>query len=430
MSLRDEIKNLRIVAKIFKTEFNPQMNELEKFLDGKKIDVPPPPPEDVLKLLLAKFLRRKQYFLSQEDFSSRELRSLPFIIYEPPIAPRDTLKILRLMDFSLTSHLRNIVHVYLDHYDESEKTDWLRQLLYNLQEVDAPSLRKIFAAREYLFGKDRFPKTAKLFAQRLNIDGVLDELGLSNFYKSSNFIQTALKMFFRADKPLTAQLKILQEIDSADDTYQNIFTVAADALIQRVALNGNFGKSICMEIFYRRLGDPRFGNRRFNWDVVSKNSREIFCRWIAEDDLELFFKITRETLRGNDTALNMWNAREKFWRQYLPRIGVTWVVLGNEAQQIAHRLQDKRTHGKLLGSFDKDRSGFLFQIGKYIFAEWSHDGALRVYPAHRVKDFIGNDFTKKDMMDITVAAKQVHIGAWQNKVSDWIASKCSKEVLS
>ena len=424
MSLRDEIKNLRGVAKIFKAEFNPQMNELEKFLNGKKIDVPVQPPEDILKSLLAKFLQLKNFFLSREDFSARELRSLPFIIYEPPIAPRDTLKILRLMDFSLTSHLRNVVHVYLVHYDDSEKTDWLRQLLYNLQEVDAPSLRKTFTAREYLFGKDRFTKTAKLFAQRLNIDGVLDELGLSNFYKSSNFIQAALKMFFRADKPLSAQLKILQEIDAADDTYQNIFTVAADALIQRIVANGNFGKPICMEIFYRRLGDPRFGNRRFNWDAISKNSREIFCRWIAEDDLELFFKITRETLRGNDNALNMWNARENFWRKYLPRIGITWVVLGRTTRQIAYRLQDRRTHGRLEGNTDTDKSGFLFQIGKYIFAEWSHDGALRVYPAQRVQDFIGRSFEKTKMMDVKVTERWVHSGAWQDKVDEWIKKHC------
>ncbi|MBR2733618.1 MAG: hypothetical protein IKD80_05125 [Selenomonadaceae bacterium] len=45
------------------------------------------------------------------------------------------------------------------------------------------------------------------------------------------------------------------------------------------------------------------------------------------------------------SALNIWNSREKFWRTYLPRIGNTWVVLGSEARKIAHRLEDKRTHG-------------------------------------------------------------------------------------
>ena len=429
MSLLDEIKNLRRdVPKIFKAEFNPQMNELEKFLVGKIIDKPAPPPEDFLKPLLAKFLRPEDFFLFPKEFSSRELRSLPFIIYEPPITSSDTAKILRLMDFSRTSHLRNVVYVYLYNYDDSEKTDCLRQLLYNLREVDMPSLRKIFAAREYFFGNQRFENMAKLFAQRMNIDSVFDELGLSSFYKSSNFIQTALKMFFRADKPLTAQLKILQEIDSANDTYQNIFTVAADELIQRVAVNRNVGKPICLEIFYRRLGDPRFGNRRFNWDAVSKNSREIFCRWLVEEDFNVFFEIVNQTT--NDPR---WQYRRDFWLEYLDNkqhpIINTWVYFNpnSKARRIA-AMQSKRNYGRLTNA-GGNAAVFVFQIGRYVFSEWSNVGSVRAYSSAHENFFFGqyaidgNDIQNKFVAK-TWAHHSPQTNFWQKKLEDWINRHC------
>ncbi|MBE8951531.1 MAG: hypothetical protein SR1Q7_00095 [Quinella sp. 1Q7] len=71
---------------------------------------------------------------------------------------------------------------------------------------------------------------------------------------------------------------------------------------------------------------------------------------------------------------------------------------------------------------DADKSGFLFQIGGFIFAEWSHDGALRVYPARRVQNW--SNFYKSDMMGVPVDYRQVHIGAWQAKVRAWIQRNC------
>ena len=128
---------------------------------------------------------------------------------------------------------------------------------------------------------------------------------MSNFFKVSNFIQVALVNFYRTSN-LAAQMKILTELDADYNAYQNIFPVVADALIQTVDRAGA-AKKICMEIFYHRLGDPRFGFTRFNWHGVSDKSREIFCHWLSEDDLETFFNIVAAT--SNDAQ---WSYREKF----------------------------------------------------------------------------------------------------------------------
>ena len=419
MSIHDAIKDLRAAAKrLNAATFNPQMNALAEFvdkLDGKGITAAPP--EDVRQKALEKFLR------GDYDFTRRELKALPFIIYEGAINLDGVRKIFGKLDFDNKRHVSGLVNVYLNQYDGSAKTELLRGRLNSTNVADnSARLKKIFAAREFLFGDDRLANTAKLFAQRQSIAGVLEDLGLANSFKASNFIKAALKNFYRTPD-LAAQLKILRELDADFDAYRNIFPAVADALIQSVARAG-YGKELCLEVFYERLGDPRFGFTRFKWDDVSEQSKEIFLRWLAEDDLTIFFKVTREALQGNVNALEMWDAREKFWRNYLPRIGNTWVVLGSNAQRIAYRLKDRRTHGELLGNTDADKSGFLFQIGQYIFAEWSHDGALRVYLAQRVSDYIGADFAKTKMMEIKFDYRKVHMGAWQDEVRKWIARHC------
>ena len=119
MSLHDAIKNLYDAAKRLNAAmFNPDMNELQKFIDG--LDVFPKPPEDVRQKALEKFLR------GSDDFTNRELRALPFIIYESQINLDGVKKILGKLNFFKASHLRGLVNVYLTCYDRSAKTELLR----------------------------------------------------------------------------------------------------------------------------------------------------------------------------------------------------------------------------------------------------------------------------------------------------------------
>ncbi len=104
MSLHDSIDDLRGVAKrLDAATFNPDMNAIKNFVDklgtfDKPVEVNP---ED-LKILLAKFLR------GERDFSSRELKNLPYIIYDDAINFDGAKEILRLMDFTSASHLRRV----------------------------------------------------------------------------------------------------------------------------------------------------------------------------------------------------------------------------------------------------------------------------------------------------------------------------------
>lgn len=189
MSLHDSIDDLRGVAKrLDAATFNPDMNAIKNFVDklgtfGKPVEVNP---ED-LKILLAKFLR------GERDFSSRELKNLPYIIYDDAINFDGAKEILRLMDFTSASHLRRVVSVYLTNYDNSNKTELLRRTLNFLRGVDNVRLRKIFAAREELF----------------------DEIGLGDYFKTAKFIQVALTNFFRAQH-MEFPRKILADVSAAN----------------------------------------------------------------------------------------------------------------------------------------------------------------------------------------------------------------------
>ena len=150
---------------------------------------------------------------------------MPFIIYESVITLDGVKKILGALNFFKSSHLLRVVSVYLQHHDGSAKTELLRRrLMFVPKEMAGNStrLKKIFSAREFLFGDNRFDNTTKLFADKQSVNVVLEALGLSNFFKASNFIQAALKTFFRTPD-LDAQLKLLDELDADYDAYQKNF---------------------------------------------------------------------------------------------------------------------------------------------------------------------------------------------------------------
>ncbi|MBQ3433656.1 MAG: hypothetical protein IJG24_01270, partial [Selenomonadaceae bacterium] len=264
-----------------------------------------------------------------------------------------------------------VLSVYLTNYDDSTKTEQLRQqLLSSVRNVDSVSLKKTFAARDNLFGDRRFDNMTKLFAQRLSVEGSLASIGLSNFYKASNFIQAALKIFFRTNMPPATQFKLLEELDADYNAYRNIFPAVADALIQTVNRSG-FGKEQCIETFYKRLDDPRFGYGRIKWKEVSPKSKDIFSHWLSAEDLEIFFEIVNATAQDKQ-----WKYREKFWRAYLPRIVKTKIFLGYDAKRLAAQIKGKvdLKNGDLKGA-TANQSVFVFQIGRYIFSEWSHNGS-------------------------------------------------------
>lgn len=124
----------------------------------------------------------------------------------------------------------------------------------------------------------------------------------------------------------------------------------------------------------------------------------------------------------------MWRYREKFWRAYLPYISNTWILLGVVAKQEAQKLSNKNMgHGELSGG-ENNQSVFVFQIGRYIFSEWSHNGKLRIYDFDSASNFFGAQWLDKQKIIQNFILEQVHHSpstySWQNKVSEWLRKNC------
>ena len=287
--LRKAVKDLYNVSKTLDAaEFKFEMNGLAKLVAGITLDRPPKPPINVLKKLLVKYLR------GEKNFSPREISNLPFIIYEPALSLESVKKILRIMDFSRITHFSRVMRVYLDCYDSSPKTELLRHELNSRCTVDLPMSKKIFLARDKLFGEERLRNMANFFAQKLSVADALAELGLKKSYNSSKFILASLKNFFIQYSPsITDRFKILTELDNEFDAYQTIFPEIADSLIKNSERMGTpSDKKKCLDIFYRRLGDPRFGKSRFKWNEVSLASRKIFSYWLSAEGIEIPSELT------------------------------------------------------------------------------------------------------------------------------------------
>ena len=286
-------------------------------------------------------------------------------------------------------------------------------------------LKKIFAARNKLFGDEHLTNMAKLLAQKLSVNDSLEAVGLSNFYKTSNFIERALKFFFSYNfASLSEQMKLLAELDNEYNDYKNIFSAVADSIIQSVYHAGSF-KEQCIKIFYSRLGDPRFNNSRLNWRGVSQKSQEIFCHWLSEKDLEVFFKIIKQTALDH-----MWRHREKFWRAYLPHIVNTKIFLGPSARYVAANLEGVKLHYGNLQKAEDNQSIFVFQIERYIFSEWSHNGKLRIYRTNNAATnfFEYNSITRQNLTENFIFEQTHHSPksySWQKKISDWMLKHCN-----
>ena len=112
----------------------------------------------------------------------------------------------------------------------------------------------------------------------------------------------------------------------------------------------------------------------------------------------------------------------------LPFISNTWIFLGSDAKRIARQLGDKNMGHGSLDAGSSDQSVFVFQIGRFIFSEWSHNGKLRVYTLETADNFFGSSSISKGKINGNFIDEWVHSSPktyfWQREVSEWLRENC------
>lgn len=125
------------------------------------------------------------------------------------------------------------------------------------------------------------------------------------------------------------------------------------------------------------LGDPRL--RPQLWAFAGEETIAQMRRWLTKASLDVFFRLIR------DHALDhQWRYREAFWSAYLKdgAIEDAWLAFAPSVHADARSIRELRgAFGRLDGyGGDRDHSVLLMRIGKLVFCEWSHNGALRAWP--------------------------------------------------
>lgn len=357
-------------------------------------------------------------------------KQIPFILYRKDCDYNTFCKGISEIDFENKRHLTRLLYVYFLYYDKSEKTEELARYFLNsvFQQIEignAPFfLAKAWQLRKLFFDAARINNTAKIIDRTTSLSELYELLGFPTILFGCKFVQETLKVYF-IEKSffLAKQYKLFKDVCS-DENYKLIFPIAINSLILKINsvqdISRNTYKKSAINLFCKVMGDPRFGDIHMQWEGVSKKSKKIFLQWLAENDLNLFFKIIDKT--GVDS---MWQSRKAFWQRYLKYISKTWVFFGKEASILAKNLK-YNNYGELKGGLS-DHSALAFQMGNYVFIEWSHIGALRVWEADEAPDVFGKGVVDKNKIVHTFPfpiKEWKHHGNkndyWQSQVRDWI----------
>ena len=169
-------------------------------------------------------------------------------------------------------------------------------------------------------------------------------------------------------------------------------------------------------------GHPRV--KVASWHGVQPEAIEVFMRWVVQATLDAFFDVVDATAKPEH-----WLYRRSFWEAYRRHGYLTdaWVVLGRHArQEVNLRLSHlKGSYGILRGS-QSDQSVLLMKIGDLVIAEWSHEGACRIWRRSQgeAPRLYQQEYDAAVFRDVHPFKFFRHygsaVGAWQSKVAAFI----------
>lgn len=401
------------------------LRELRKKVD-KMIQVDPLD----LQVLVKKTVRIYQG--SQEEFTRREIRNLPFVIFSPELSMPAAKFALRQVDLDKPSCSRRFLFAYIRGYKPKErKTEWIRTVLWKQMQKNDGMVRSIHFLQDFpqLLAKDGVSQMAEFFSEG-DLSGGLQRLSFPLTLYGSNFVKAAIVNAFQMDIGLDAKQNLLKTL-TKDPRYKGLVPQVVGPVIISVDEEGSdSAKNWLMQLVFREMGDPRGNNTA--WLYVEEKAKEIFLHWLVKNDFAVFFHIIAST------ADSMWKYRQAFWGAYMDEIRASRIIIGQKAKLILNQLpsEEKRklmAYDYLEGK-SSDTSLLVFTIGQYTFIEVSHNGKLRVYSREKspIQIFSQRHRTiyYSDLINSDTEEEFVHTNPrgrgpnWQPKVRDWIYDHC------
>jgi len=185
--------------------------------------------------------------------------------------------------------------------------------------------------------------------------------------------------------------------------------------------------------------DPRIAGADVRWRNVSDKARQIFTKWITEEDLRFFFDIVARAC--GDPKFEY---RKAFWLSYLEHISFCRPVLRRDAEYLfrsdkqALQYYQDRQPATLKGG-TRDQHAFIIRIGEYTFVEFSTAAACHVYHFYNISSLDPFELDASDfgMGTLRNGDRSIHRVihthsnkySWQNKFALWLENRLSIEPL-
>lgn len=366
---------------------------------------------------------------SQEEFTRREIRNLPFVVLSQELSMPAAQFALRQVDLDKTSCFRRLLFAYFSLYKPKERrTEWIRTVLYKQMQKNDGMVRNIHFLQDFpqLLAKDGASQMAEFFSGGNLYDG-LKILSFPPTLYGSNFVKAAIVNAFQMDIGLDAKQKLLKDL-TENPVYEELVPKVVGPVIISVDEEGSdSAKNWLMQLVFQHMGDPRGNNTA--WLHVEEEAKDIFLHWLVKNDFAVFFHIIAKT------ADNRWKYRQAFWSAYMDEIRDSRIIIGPKARFILNQEEKRKLMAyDFLEGKSSDTSLLVFTIGQYTFIEVSYNGKLRIYSrakspiqifaqGHRWIDYshLINSDTEKEFVHTNPRG----IGPnWQPKVRNWIYDHC------
>lgn len=366
---------------------------------------------------------------SQEEFTRREIRNLPFVVLSQELSMPAAQFALRQVDLDKTSCFRRLLFAYFSLYKPKERrTEWIRTVLYKQMQKNDGMVRNIHFLQDFpqLLAKDGASQMAEFFSGGNLYDG-LKILSFPPTLYGSNFVKAAIVNAFQMDIGLDAKQKLLKDL-TENPVYEELVPKVVGPVIISVDEEGSdSAKNWLMQLVFQYMGDPRGNNTA--WLHVEEEAKDIFLHWLVKNDFAVFFHIIAKT------ADNRWKYRQAFWSAYMDEIRDSRIIIGPKARFILNQEEKRKLMAyDFLEGKSSDTSLLVFTIGQYTFIEVSYNGKLRIYSrakspiqifaqGHRWIDY--SNLINSDAEKEFVHTNPRGIGPnWQPKVRNWIYDHC------
>lgn len=284
---------------------------------------------------------------------------------------------------------------------------------------------------------------AEAFVQKLmsateSMEDILRKAGLDAGLARCGFLESGIRAYLtqvesllRDDRLGTAQLDRLLHILAVDSRLRfddRAMRLEVATTLLRPFAEGRAEPAVrerLQPFFLRHFGDPRL--RKHRWSGVPPQMQRVVIRWLNERALEQFLLLIRETAFDSQ-----WRYREAFWRKFLRLDPDIWCVLGRDARYRLRKMNaesDEPETTVMLRGAGRDQSVLLLRLPGVTIAEWSHNGACRIWldGTPGAPELYKNEYSR---FELTTDAdfRLTHLGQWQDRIIDWLRFNTDVEI--